>query len=247
MVAPTEETIGMSEICGYCGKKGNGKSASPAIRRKSCTAYNHTCSHCGRQNYFDNVYRTKDRDRITIKDKFTSSECEGAVFDALCTITLFTHYQSTISIILEYYLYNQLCDAWEKQASDPQPFINVIIRILPGDFKTFGFNLPTHPKSVTHKALADTGCYSCLAGVKLVYRLGLKLCDLIPVTMQMHAANNNGIKILGRLELHFSGITGDGKRLKTCQIMHITDTSNKLFLSKEACITLGMISPNSQL
>ena len=109
----------VNEICGYSNKKGHGESAPPAIRRKSCTAYNHTCSHCGRWNHFDSVCQSKDRARITTKDKFTSSECEGAVFDALCAITLLPHYRSTGSIILEHHLYNHLCDAWEKRASYP--------------------------------------------------------------------------------------------------------------------------------
>ena len=89
--------------------------------------------------------------------------------------------------------------------------------MLTCDFKTFVFNLPTHPKSATHRAMADTGCQSCLAGVKLVYQLGLKLCKIIPVTMQMHVTNNNGIKILGALMLRFSGMTGDGKGFETVE------------------------------
>ena len=45
--------------------------------------------------------------------------------------------------------------------------------------------------------MADTGCQSCLAGMKVITKLGLKQADLIHVTLKMHAANGNGINILG--------------------------------------------------
>ena len=53
--------------------------------------------------------------------------------------------------------------------------------------------------------MPNTGCQSCLASIKVIRRLGLCESDLIPVTMQMHAVNNNGIKILGAVILRFSG------------------------------------------
>ena len=114
--------------------------------------------------------------------------------------------------------------------------------MLSEDFITLGFKLHNRPKSIIHRAMANTGCQSCLAGIRVVHRLGLSTGDLIPVTMQMHAANNNGIKILGALVLCFSGMTKGGARLETRQLVYITDTSDRLFLSKEPCITIGMIS-----
>jgi len=45
-------------------------------------------------------------------------------------------------------------------------------------------------------AMADTGCQSCLTGIKVIQQLGLHQSDLIPVSMRMHAANNQGIEIL---------------------------------------------------
>ena len=114
--------------------------------------------------------------------------------------------------------------------------------MLSEDFITLGFKVHNHPKSIIHRAMADTGCQSCLAGIRVVHRLGLSTGDLITVTMQMHAATNNGIKNQGALVLRFSGMTKGGARLETRQLVYITDTFDRLFLSKEACITLGMIS-----
>ena len=92
--------------------------------------------------------------------------------------------------------------------------------------------------------MADTGCQSCLASIKVIRRLGLCEDDLIPVTMHMHAANNNGIKILGAIILRFTGRSPSGQTLETRQIVYVTSDADKLFLSREACTALRMISEN---
>ena len=91
--------------------------------------------------------------------------------------------------------------------------------------------------------MADTGCQSCLAGIKVLTRLGMSTADLIPVSMKMHAANNNAINIIGAVVLRFCGQSASGNSLETRQLTYITDSSDKLFLSREACVALGMISP----
>ena len=40
--------------CGYCRKKGHGKSTP------LCPTYSHTCSHCGVLNHCENMCRNKD-------------------------------------------------------------------------------------------------------------------------------------------------------------------------------------------
>ena len=65
--------------------------------------------------------------------------------------------------------------------------------------------------------MADTGCQNCLAGMKVMHLLGLYESDLLPVTLRMHAANSNGIKILGAVVLRFSGQSHPGKILETRQ------------------------------
>ncbi|VDI03572.1 Hypothetical predicted protein [Mytilus galloprovincialis] len=87
-------------------------------------------------------------------------------------------------------------------------------------------------------------CQSCLAGIKVLYKIGLTKRDLIPVNMQMHAANNKGIVILEAVILRLSGKDQYKNELETRQIVYSTDSADKFFLSKEACITLGIISEN---
>ena len=72
-------------------------------------------------------------------------------------------------------------------------------------------------------------------------RLGMTADDLIPVSMKMHASNGKGINIIGAAILRFSGKSPYGEPRET-QITYITDNSDKLFLSREACISLDMIT-----
>ena len=92
--------------------------------------------------------------------------------------------------------------------------------------------------------MADTGCQSCLAGIEILDRLGITLQELLPVTLKMHAVNNNGIKILGAAILRFIGEDQNKNQVETRQITYITDCSDKIFLSREACTSLRMITPN---
>ena len=153
--------------------------------------------------------------------------------------------QSTGAINLDHDLYNDLNDCWVRKKSQPQPLITLTATLHPDDYKALGFQ-PTsqQPRSVRLSAMADTGCQSCLASTTVLRRLGLNQKDLIPVTTRMHAANNSGIKILGAIVLRFSGTSQSGQTRETRQIVYITNDSNKLFLSRETCTALGIISGN---
>lgn len=58
----------------------------------------------------------------------------------------------------------------------------------------------------------------------------------------MHAAYNGGITILGATILRISGLDNHGEPVETRQMTYVTDNSNKLFLSREACVALGIIT-----
>jgi hypothetical protein len=240
-------SIKPDDICGYCGKKGHGKSAPPNLRRKSCSAFNHTCSHCTKRNHFESMCRSKDTQQNSFKKSAhheNSDDCEGAVFDALCTVTSFSQHRGHRTINLDHHLYNNMCDTWIKQTSKPQPFVKLNVTVNPVDYKDLGFKTTIEQKETKTHAMADTGCQSCLAGIKSLRKLGLNKSDLIPVSMRMHAANRNSINILGATVLRFSGKTESGQTIETRQLTYVTDSTDNIFISREACEQLGIISHN---
>ena len=57
----------------------------------------------------------------------------------------------------------------------------------------------------------------------------------------MHSADNHNIPILGAVILRLSGKDQSGNERTTRQIVYVTDSTDKLFLSREACVDLGII------
>ena len=239
------------EMCSYCNKPGHGKSAPSRIRRSVCPAFGHICRLCNRTHHFESVCRSKDKPLNHNNDVPPSS---AAVFDSLCSLSDSTDQfhmnescvlnDSTIgrSVSIDHHVYDKLSNTWIQKQSKSQPFINVVARVSPQDYDALGFKLKQkHSTSVILPAMADTGCQSCLAGLNVVHRLGIRESNLIPVTMQMRTATNIGIKILGATVLRLSAKDSHGKTLETRQMTYVTDASDKLFLSREACTALSII------
>ena len=254
-------------LCSYCGKKGHGLKSPTSIRTSECPAFNHTCKHCNHLHHFETICRSKNKAKPAPLGRSANTPCtpapstdenavftdntifdhpsNGVVFDSLCSLSLSSstaNNSGQCSISLDHHTYNQLTDTWVRQASKPQPFIKVTATISTSDYTAFGLTIikPTTP--VTFSAIADTGCQSCLAGISAIHRLGMTRKDLIPVTLQMHAANSAKIAILGAAILQFSGQSNSSKTLVTRQLVYITDSTDKVFLSREACTDLGLIS-----
>lgn len=129
----------------------------------------------------------------------------------------------------------------DQEEFKTQPFVNVTVKIMREDYAALGFDLSTQTMTCHVPAMADTGCQSCLAGIKVIHRLGLRKSDLIPVTMRMHTANNGGNNILGATVLRLSGKNKRSQAIETRQMTYVTDSSDKLFLSREACAALDII------
>ena len=236
-----------NELCSYCNKRGHGKSAPTRIRRHDCPAYGTICDKCGRQNHFASVCRSRGKSNRPQQPPTPigkSRETESAIFDSLCTTTSLSRPSKGV-ISLDHHLYCHLTDHWVRQPSKPQPFITLTATAHPEDYTALGYNPPKSQLATAQlSAMADTGCQSCLASIKVIRRLGLCESDLIPVTMKMHAVNNKGISILGAVILRFSGRSPSGKALESRQIVYVTSDSDKLFLSRETCMALGIITKN---
>ena len=174
-------------------------------------------------------------------------QLESAIFDSLCNVNTSTPQpaQQSAAIQFDHYLYHSPNIRWIQQPSQAQPFLALTATAHPDDYRALGLKpVVSKPHTAKLTAMADTGCQSCLAGMKVIRLLGLGERDLLPVTVRMHAANNNGITILGAVVLRFSGKSHSGQILETRQIVYVTSDTDKLFLSREACTALGMITEN---
>ena len=165
-------------MCSYCGKKGHGKSAPARIHKTACSAYGHTCSLCNRDHHIEHVCRSKDIPKSNENDTYYGR----VIIDTLCSAhDSLPNINCTVSnsgfersICIDHHVYIKLSDAWVKQHSKLQPFFNVTTKVTKEDYAALGFHLERDTKTASLPAMADTGCQSCLAGLKVLHQLGLR-------------------------------------------------------------------------
>ena len=163
---------------------------------------------------------------------------ENAVFDALCELTT---QHNLASVPLGHHVYDQRSNRWLGRSSKPQPFVRLSVSIEKEDYEHFGLQLSFSPDNFLIDAMVDTGCQSCLVGLELIEKTGMSRRDLIPVTMRMRSADNRNISILGAVIIKLCGMDQSGSERMTRQIIYVTDSTDKFFLSREACIDVGII------
>ena len=142
---------------------------------------------------------------------------------------------------LDHHTFDHL-SGWTKRRSQPQPSVTLIARIHGDDYDRFQLPAPSGCNSSKIQAIADTGCQSCLAGLNVFHNLGMTDKDLIPVSLNMRAVNSEKIQIVGAMLLHLSGRNSHGDIVETRQVCYISPDTRNVFLSREACIDLGIIS-----
>ena len=238
---PAKPIAKHKEVCIYCGELGHGKTPPWHTRRTECSAYGKKCQKCGRQNHIDKACLRGRPTKLPFEETDELYDEQTAAFAELCTVAVDSADDGLRTLSLTHHLYDDMCDKWTKRASSPQPYTNLTLINEREDYKSLGFDLLKRTRAVSLPVMADTGCQSCLIGIGVTQQMGLSTKDFIPVSMKMKAANNKGIRILGAVVIRFAGNTGT-RRLETRQIAYVTDTSDRIFLSRAACVDLGMIS-----
>lgn len=221
--------------CIYSGIKGHGRNPPTRIRCTECPAFGARCNYCGWNSHFVKMCRNK-----TSKKSVKDTERSNAVFDTLCGVMSM---DSNKTATLDHHIFNQTTEEWLKRRSKSQLYIRLRMSINQEDYDHFGFSLSIPQEQCFVSAMADTGCQSCLAGFKVVKKLGLSTKDLIPVSLKMRAADNHDINILGTTTLRLSGKNNAGKERFTKQIVYVTNSTDRFF-SREACVDLGIIAPH---
>ena len=232
-------TFDPTALCRFCAERGHGRNPPWSTRRSQCPAYDKRCGKCKNVNHIERACLGMAYARRPTETTETSDE-QSAAFE-LCTMVN-GPVANINAIALDHHLYDNLCDRWHKRTSAPQPYVRVYVRAFEEDYHALDFALRKRISAAELPAMADTGCQSCLMGIQVVERMGLNADDLIPVTMTMRAANEGRISILGAMVVRFSGTDSWTLTHETRQIAYITNTSDRIFLSRAACIDLGMIN-----
>ena len=76
---------------------------------------------------------------------------------------------------------------------------------------------PSKYKATITRALADTGEQMVVMGIKAVYAMGLGRKNIIPVGMNIKAANTGGFTLLGGVLVRISGRDQDDRERESNQ------------------------------
>ena len=94
----------------------------------------------------------------------------------------------------------------------------------------------------TISAMADSGAQSCLWSLNGFYAAGFSNKHLIPVNVDLVAANKSPIKINGAVLLRLNGLSANGVQLSCACMVYIGEQARGFYLSREAMMELGIVS-----
>ena len=225
-----------SDVCSYCGETGHGRRSMRHIRKQLCPAFTKKCAKCNITGHIPKMCRSDHEAKLVAID--SQSSLQTGFLGGIEVAKIDT----TKSIKLNHKEYTEI-QGWSTNNSNKHPLVTVGIEVSTEDFGTFGLSLPKRVYNSTSRiAIADTGAMTMVAGKELVAGLGLTVKDLIPVSIELSAANNSKLNILGGIFVNVWGRSKTGKKLHTRQLCYIQDGDNKVYLSRNACENLGLIS-----
>ena len=219
---PNTDTV--DEKCYFCGKTGHGKYPPISLRSAKCHAFGHTCGKCGKLNHADRVCRSKQ------------PSTENAIFGTCCDITTHRVRQRRT---LDHHVFDSTNDRWVKRQCLPQPTRHLLVKLIPDDYDRLKIARRPRRAQCYVDGMPDTGCQSCLAGTHILRQLGMSPENLIPMSQRMQAANKSGIHLLGAIIVE---ISLPDTKAKSKQMVYVTPSVTRLFLSRETCSDLGLIS-----
>ena len=225
--------------CSWCGQKGHGRWARKEVRRNQCAAYKHECTKCRHVGHFESVCRSKQKKDTNTKDDLAAVDMsQNENHQDFMPVGGIQLAKIDNCITIGHAEYDEL-NGWISQPSKNHPLVTVTLEVSPEDYAHFNIPFPDNKSTncINRVAVADTGAMTMVGGKDLLPGLGLKTSDLIPVRTELTAAGNTKLNILGAIFIKVGG-----KNRTTRQLCYIQNTDSKIYLSRNACENLGIIS-----
>ena len=251
--------------CKHCGGRHVGD-GSPTSRKQHCKAYGKVCNRCGKPNHFPSVCRSAPNTAAGMPTMNVDKEgVTGALmtpvvsnnFYALQTTppTNLSHLKSYAAVLrmdgpvttipLPHVVHN-VHEGWRKTQAKPSPTHAMEIKIDRAAYTDLNIPLPQHSlrfrKIPSQQSCLDTGAQLTTIPVNMLPYLGVKPQDLFPVINNLNTVTGTPVDIIGGILLVFSAtnpLTGVSRF--TRQLSYVSQSVPYPFLSREACVDLGVI------
>ena len=141
---------------------------------------------------------------------------------------------------LDHYVFDCL-NGWKASVSLKHPTIQLKASIDEQAYTQMNIKCPRQNYCKIN-VVTDTGAQSCLWDLNSYLKHGFKKSSLIPVKRKMLAANREQIKITGAIFMELMAKDVQGKVHVAKEMVYISPCTDRVFLSRNACITLGIIN-----
>ena len=247
------------KTCWACLKESHG-SNSLGARRNSCSAWDTVCDKCMKKGHITKACskcsdcnewghkssKSSKCDKFKDRGKKPDDNSVGTLTLGAVKTVMTKKKGSAIPIYHHVFDKNQ---GWRRTNSLPHPTLDLMVKVCPKDHKNFGHPVPADRDlgEVTHTVITDSGCQSTAVPLTLVYKVGLKKKDLIPVVSKMNGANKSDLGVLGAVIMEFSYETPSRSLVWTRQLCYVCEHIDSTYISREALKELGCIDKNFPL
>ena len=246
--------------CKHCGGKHEGNE-SRTSRQQYCKAFDKKCTKCGKMHHFANVCRSSAPTAAAVTDgSVTGGLISSANFYAMqttCPTTFeqlrpFVGYLSqegpVTTIPLPHLVHSQVT-GWVSQPALPSPTVSVDIRIDKPAYTSLKIPVPKSSLRTTKArnvcSCADTGAQLTTIPVSLLSSLGVQASDVFPIATNLNTVTGAPVDLIGGLLVEFCGVNPvTGVKCTSRQLAYVSSTIPYPFLSREACVDLGLVPSN---
>ena len=131
---------------------------------------------------------------------------------------------------------------WSTCKPQGHPELTVRAQLCTDGYIQCGLQAPRFQNKIIEvKSLPDTGAQLTVTGLKFIHSLGIRKSELIPLSHGVNAANNAGLGLLGGAFISFKGVAKNGVHRETKQLCYVASDIEGVYLSRSACIDLGLI------
>jgi hypothetical protein len=129
---------------------------------------------------------------------------------------------------------------WHRARFREHPIVALRLSTDQSDYTVFEAVAPTL-YNLAVDAVADSGAQSSLWALSECLEAGIRRDELLPVSVEMKAANKSGIVICGAVLLRITHVDKDGRGVETRAMTYISPSIMGFYLSCEAMVELGII------
>ena len=262
-----QSTSDKSDKCRYCDGPRH-VSGTPAERKKSCKAYNTTCSKCDKLHHFAKVCRSaKTVGAVQQEDDTTTVEhaaLTGQFFAMLAEAPIPTKAQDLSYLVqavrqtgpattlpLPHHVHSAVA-GWQRRVPTNSPTHRVDIAVDKAAYAALKLSLPRYLRqntwpghSPSQDAVFDTGAQMVVVPVDLLNKLKVKAESIFPIASGLNTVTAAPVDLIGGILIRITATNPKtGITLVTKQLAYVSKSVKSVYLSREACQDLGTISPS---